>query len=217
MDQLLDFSKDIDTDLLDRIVSVFFSGSATSAEVCIHKNPSLYFFMHTNILFCPIAIRDQKRTQFWSGSRIIQMPGPEHQRSCRIASSRNRNTSRFQFSTKSSTLDGRPCPATKGMVSRTLLLNSAWVGLTMTLFSKHRELYSTRPTSRLFRFLNRSGLPTGPILFPRLLVPREPASTFVKTIWQFWSFYVRKFLISPPNKWPPSKPKLWNVRCVKSF
>lgn len=32
MDQLLDFSKDIDTDLLDRIVSVFYSGSASSAD-----------------------------------------------------------------------------------------------------------------------------------------------------------------------------------------
>ncbi len=34
MDQLLDFSKDIDIDLLDRIVSVFFSGTSGSAEVC---------------------------------------------------------------------------------------------------------------------------------------------------------------------------------------
>lgn len=32
MDQLLDFSKDIDIDLLDRIVSVFFSGTSGSAE-----------------------------------------------------------------------------------------------------------------------------------------------------------------------------------------
>lgn len=35
MDQLLDFSKDIDTDLLDRIVSVFYSGTASSAEVSL--------------------------------------------------------------------------------------------------------------------------------------------------------------------------------------
>lgn len=35
MEQLLDFSKDVDTDLLDRIVTVFFSGQGSAAEVCL--------------------------------------------------------------------------------------------------------------------------------------------------------------------------------------
>lgn len=39
MDQLLDFSKDIDVDLLDRIVSVFFSAQGSPAEVCWLLNP----------------------------------------------------------------------------------------------------------------------------------------------------------------------------------
>lgn len=61
MEQLLDFSKDVDTDLLDRIVTVFFSGQGSAAEVCLisifdknFKHCHWYIFLsidyNTNIL-----------------------------------------------------------------------------------------------------------------------------------------------------------------------
>lgn len=37
MNQLLNFSEDVDTDLLDQIVSVFYSGSVSSTEVSVYR------------------------------------------------------------------------------------------------------------------------------------------------------------------------------------
>lgn len=46
MEQLLDFSKDIDIDLLDQIVTVFYSGSSNAAAVSAPCN--LYFSKSAN-------------------------------------------------------------------------------------------------------------------------------------------------------------------------
>lgn len=77
MDQLLDFSKDIDTDLLDRIVTVFYSGSASQADVSTK---------HSGGAIANSVCRDRKPTMFssryvyhflvsiYSNNRVVSRP-----------------------------------------------------------------------------------------------------------------------------------------------